>query len=249
MKTWQIFGVGTLVLIAMFLGMGNGPALAGLAALAIVAVVTAGFLVSPSKQVFYIRTTNFVVNADRQLCIEHDRIAVRVELTRLWLLFVPTFAAVAWLVVMLARGLWGFRTIADPAFDPMDSYPYLFAVEISGGAVLTLISAWMHERWMLRDAEACSARTSGLQTRTVKYSFQDPDGQYYGGYGLRLGPLYPRQLANLVLYARDNPDLNKMAVGCLFHKPVIIGHGLTDLDEATAARPSAWARLRRRRLA
>jgi hypothetical protein len=43
-----------------------------------------------------------IPDADLAVAIEHDQIVVRVELSRLWLLFIPTFAAVAFL---LARPL------------------------------------------------------------------------------------------------------------------------------------------------
>jgi hypothetical protein len=42
-------------------------------------------------------------------------------------------------------------------------------------------------------------------------------------------------LARIVFYRTSRPQLNKIATACLFHRPVIVGRGLTDLDAATVA--------------
>jgi hypothetical protein len=77
-----------------------------------VAVVAAGFLFRPRKEVFYLRTTLVVSAPDYPLSAEHDRIAVPVELVRIWLLFLPTFAAVAFLLFTFAKGTtWKFSLL------------------------------------------------------------------------------------------------------------------------------------------
>ena len=43
----------------------------------------------------------------------------------------------------------------------------------------------------------------------------------------------------IVLYNVSRPDVSKIAICCLFHRLVIVGRGLNDLDEATAASRSA----------
>jgi len=99
MKVWQIFGAGTAVLIAALLLPAYEAFLAGLGALAMVGIVLFGFVLRPHKDTFYLRTTLVVAEPDHPLCVEHDRVAVRVEVARLWLLFLPTFAAIAFLIV------------------------------------------------------------------------------------------------------------------------------------------------------
>jgi uncharacterized membrane-anchored protein len=78
--------------------------LEGVIALAIVVAAVVGFLMHPRREVFYLRTTVRLIDADRSQALEHDFLAVRVELVRLWLLFVPTFLAVAVLVLFAASG-------------------------------------------------------------------------------------------------------------------------------------------------
>ena len=88
---------------------------------------------------------------------------------------------------------------------------------------------------MLRNAEACRANSLSLQPRHVRYSFVDSAGEYYGVYACRFPFVRSPKLGSLVLYDVQKPQTNKIAIGCLFHRPVIIGYGLTELDEATVA--------------
>ena len=74
------------------------PFLEGLIALAIVTAAVVGFLMHPRREVFCVRTSVRLVAPDWSQAIEKDLMAVRVELARLWLLFVPTLLAVAFLV-------------------------------------------------------------------------------------------------------------------------------------------------------
>jgi len=42
-------------------------------------------------------------------------------------------------------------------------------------------------------------------------------------------------LGRIVFYTGSSPQLSKIAMGSLFHRLVIVGRGVTDLDEATVA--------------
>ena len=180
MKTWQIFAVGVGVLVAALLLPSYEPLLAGLAAMVMVTVVVLGFLFRPRKDIFYLRTTLVVSEPDYPLGVEHDRIAVWVELARLWLLFLPTFAAVAFLVVTSAKGTtWNFSLL--DRFWETTSYPIFVGIRAFLVLVVGLLSTWVSERWVMRDAEACSADTVSAMGGRFLYSFRDRLGEYYGG--------------------------------------------------------------------
>jgi hypothetical protein len=238
MKAWQIFAVGVAVLVAALLLPSYEPMLAGLAALAMVTVVVTGFLFRPRKDVFYLRTTLIVSEPDYPISVEHDRIAVRVELARLWLLFLPTFGALAFLIVTFAKGsTWSFSLL--DRFWELGSYPIFLGIRVFLVVVVGLLSAWVSERWVLRDAEACSADSISSTGGRLLYSFKDRIGEYYGGEAFPFALVRSPKLARIVFYRPAKPELNKIAMGCLFHRPVIIGRGVTDLDEATVSAHSA----------
>jgi hypothetical protein len=46
-------------------------------------------------------------------------------------------------------------------------------------------------------------------------------------------------LASIVFHNSQKPELNKIAMGFLFHRFVILGRGVTDLDKQTAAAQTA----------
>jgi len=73
------------------------------------------------------------------------------------------------------------------------------------------------------------------------YSFQDRFGEYYGGEGFPFALVRSPKLARIVFYRASKPQLNKIASGCLFHRLVIVGRGITDLDEATVVAHSGEA--------
>ncbi len=233
MKAWQILVAGAVVLVAAFLLPFYERAIAAILAIALVAVVIFGFLLQPRRDVFNVQTNVYRLDHDGQLYREHDCIAVRVELAHLWLLFLPTFAAVAFLVITSARGTtWNLSLTA--LFDRRpDAYTFYFFLLSRIGilAVLGLLSGWVSERRLLRDASACSARSvlGGM------YSFLDAAGDYYGGSGFSFRAVRPPELAVVVVYNRASPALNKIAAGWVFHRLVIIGRGLTDLDETVVA--------------
>jgi|HubBroStandDraft_6_1064221.scaffolds.fasta_scaffold581827_2 hypothetical protein len=96
--------LGVVVLAGVLLFSPYEAFLEGFIAFIIVAAVVVGFLMYPRTEVFYVRTNLRLIRPDRNRAFEHDLLAVRVELARLWLLFVPTFLAVASLVFFAAGG-------------------------------------------------------------------------------------------------------------------------------------------------
>jgi len=222
--------------------------LEGSIALAMVTAVFVGFLMHPRRDVFYVRTAVQLIDADRNQSIERDLLAVRIELVRLWLLFVPTVLSVASLVFFAAGGTmqfsflnWLFSSRYAPVAILFLQYPPLL--------VLLLVAAWLDERRVLRNAEACSARSFtvsrgqvGLAGR-VSYLFMGEHGEYYGGdcFCLYLGSVQPRELATIVFHNVRKPELNKIAMGFLFHRLIVLGRGLADLDKQTAAAQTALA--------
>ena len=226
------FVVGVAALVAALLLPAYERMLAGIGATLIVAVVVAGFLFQPRKTVFYLRTTLVVPKPDLILSVEHDRVAVRVELARLWLLFLPTFAAVVFLAVTSANGTTWNLSLLD-WFGEHSSFLVYFVLRAFLFLVVGLLSTWVSERWVLRDAEACSADSVSAKTGRLLYSFKDRQGEYYGGDGLPFACVRSPQLARVVFYRVNNPQDNKIAMAFVFHRVVIIGRGLTDLDEET----------------
>ena len=97
----------------------------------------------------------------------------------------------------------------------------------------------------MKDAEACSVRSFQMSTGRfgrvgrVSYLFMGEHGEYYGGDCLYFGLVHPRELATIVFHNVRNPDLNKIAMGFLFHRLIVLGRGVTDLDKQTAAAQTA----------
>ena len=118
-------------------------------------------------------------------------------------------------------------------------YPVFLLCRVLLAVVIGLLSTWVSERWVLLDADACSADSVSHMAGRLLYSFRNRAGEYYGGEGFPLGLARSRQLATIVLYSVARPDLNKMAICCLFHRLVIVGRGVTDLDKATTSARSA----------
>jgi len=234
MRAWHVFALGTFVVLAAVLLPFYHASLAACGAIVIVGVVAFGFVVHPRRSVFYLKTTTSRNDHEGNVHIEHDRIAVRVELTRLWILFVPTFLAVAFLSLTWAQGATLKFNLLDALADNSFALALFWRVGIGLLIVLNaILSAWISERWTLRDAHACSARSMSIKAGRVSYAFTDERGEFYGGETLVVARPRPAQVATIVVYNVLQPELNKIAVGCLFHRFVVIGHGLTDLDQDT----------------
>jgi len=244
---WPVLAV-VMVLAGVLLFTPYEAVLEGVIAVVMVTAVLAGFLMHPRRDVFYVRTALTIIAPDRNKLLEHDLLAVRVELVRLWLLFVPTVLAVASLVFFAAGGPSQFsflNSLFSSQYAPIAvlilQYPPLF--------VFLLIAAWVAERRVLRDAEACSARSYSIsraqigQAGRVSYLFMGEHGEYYGGYCycLYLGLVQPHELATIVFHNVRNPGLNKIAMGFLFHRLAVLGRGVADLDKQTGAAQTALA--------
>jgi hypothetical protein len=233
-KTWQIFGLGMLAFIAGLLLPLYERLLAGTSAVIVVGAVVYGFVLRPKQDVFLIRTT-FKTRGPGAFRVEHDQIAVKVVLTRLWLLFLPTLIAVAFLVATAAVGTtWNFSLFGhDRIGDDFPTNLYVFRGLLF--FVVGIISAWISERWVLRDAEARSLRSITVRGKRVSYAFVDSSGGYYGGEGLIVGKVRSGDLINLVVFRPQKPEVSKTPLTSLFHKFVVVGRGLPDMGEATAA--------------
>jgi hypothetical protein len=222
------------------------PFLEATIAITIVTAVAVGFLMFPRKEVFYVRTTAKSIVPSGHIA-EHDYVAVKVELARLWLLFLPTFLAVALLVVPAAQGvLWKF-SLTNWVFETGYGFIALQLWHVPALIVLVMLPAWITERWVLRDAAACSARSFSIYGRRVSfggrvsYSFMGEHGEYLGGDDVYFGLVHPRELETIVFYNVRKPEWNKIAMGLLFHRLIILGCGVTDLDEQTVAAQTALA--------
>jgi hypothetical protein len=238
--------LGVAMLAALLLFTPYEAFLEGVIALAIFAAALAGFLMHPRREVFYVRTSVQSIDQRRHRVSERDFLAVRVVLTRLWLLFVPTFLAVSVLMFFAAGGPvkfsflnWFFSSRLGFTGASLFVYPPLF--------VVLLVSVWIDERRVMRDAEACSARSFSVSHARfrhfgrVSYQFMGEHGEYYGGYSLYFGLVQPLELATIVFHNARNPELNKIAMGFLFHRLIVLGRGVTELDNETATAQMALA--------
>lgn len=240
-----LFGVVVLALALLFSPFETF--LEGAIAFVMVATAVVGFLMYPRREVYYVRTSVRLIDADRNHALEHDLLAVRVELVRLWLLFVLTFLAVAFLVFFAAGGPTKFSFL-NWIFLSRYAYIAFLVCQYPPLLVLVLLSTWIGERRVMRDAEACSARNFSIYSRAragrigrVSYSFMGEHGEYYGGDCLWFGLVQPAVLATIVFHDVRKPDLNKIAMGLLFHRLTILGRGVTDLDKQTLAVQAALA--------
>ena len=237
---WPVLVV-VAVLAAALLFTPYEAVLEGVVAFVMVTTVVAGFAMHPRREVFYLRTAVPRIDPSRNKFLEHDLLAVRVELVRLWLLFVPTALAVASLVFFAARGPTHFSFL-NSLFSSRYAPVAILILEYAPLLVLLLSAAWIDERWVMRDAEACSVRSYSIsqaqigRAGRVSYLFMGGHGEYYGGhcFCLYLGLVQPHELATIVFHNVRKPELNKIAMSFLFHRLVILGRGVTDVNKETA---------------
>jgi hypothetical protein len=236
--TWPVL-VLVVVLAAVLLFTPYEAVLEGVIAFVLLTTVVAGFLMHPRTDVFCVRTAVSLIDPDRNEFVEKDFLAVRVELVRLWLLFVPTILAVASLVLFAAGTPMQFSFLNWILSSPYAPVAILF-VQYPPFLVLLLTAAWVGERWAMRDAAACSASSFSVsraqfgRAGRVSYAFRGEKGEYYGGdcFCLYLGVLHP-ELATIVFHNIGKPELNKIAMAFLFHRVTVLGRGVTDLDKQT----------------
>ena len=170
--------LGLAMLAAIFLTTPYESVLEVVVAVGFVGAVVVGFLLHPRRDVFYVRTNIGIRDTDRRPIPEHDYLAVKVELARLWLLFLPTLLAVGFLVVSAANGsLWKF-SLLNRIFSSRYAPIALISWDIPPLIVVILLSVWISERWVMRDAEACSARSYSVTHRSVSYLFMGERGEY-----------------------------------------------------------------------
>lgn len=237
-----VFVIGGLAALLLFTP--SEAYLEGIIALGMVAAAVVGFLMYPRREVFYVRTTVRLIDPDRNQTLERDFLAVRVELVRLWLLFVPTFLAVALLVFFVAGGPMKFSSL-NWIFSSRYAYLVFVFCQYPPLLVLILLSAWINERRVMRDAEACSARSFSISHARserfgqVSYLFMGEHGEYYGGSCAYFGLVRPKELATIVFHNVRKPGLNKIAMGFIFHRFIVLGRGVTDLDKQTSAAQAA----------
>lgn len=235
MRSFGVFIAGAAVFTFALLFPTLEPAAEAPAAIAFVAAVAYGFALHPRKDVFYIRTTTRMRDLDSNLIIDHDQLAVRVEPARLWLLFVPTALAVGFLVITSANGtLWRFSLMKSFVHSQE-------AVEIAWAVIRVPVYVvglglwiWITERRVLRNAEACSARSYRISNGRIGFQFVTNEGKYSGGDDFYFGLAKPREVATLVLYDVNKIDRCKIGMSFLFHKIIVLGRGLTELDRQTA---------------
>src|SRR5689334_4356246 len=155
MKSWQMFLVGVVALTLLYFLPHYEQTIPGIAAVAIVIAVIVGFLVHPKREVFIVRTNHWNHTPD-EASLEHNCLLIKVELARLWLLFIPTFLAVTFLVVAATRGsTWNFPLI--DRFWNLRGY-MVISIRVLVVVVWWTVSTWVSERWALRGADsACSA--------------------------------------------------------------------------------------------
>ncbi len=229
-----------VVLAAVLLFTPYEAWLEGAMALAILGTVVVGFSMPPRKEIFYVRTSMQVADRNRNPALEHDFLAVKVELARLWLLFLLTFLAVAFLVFFAAGGPAKF-SYTNWIFSSRYAFFAMQFWQFPPMLALVFLLAWVGERRVMRDAEACSARSyrisharSGRFGR-VSYLFMGERGEYYGGDCMWFGLIQTDELATIVFHNVQKPELNKIAMGFLFHRLIVLGRGVADLDAQTVA--------------
>lgn len=246
MDLWKPALLAVVVLAGVLLFTPYEAILEGAIASAIVATVVVGFIMHPRREVFYVRTAVRLVDPDRNQTLEQDFLAVRVELVRLWLLFIPTFLAVTSLL-FFATGEGTRFSYLNWALSSQYTFIALMVCQYAPLLVLILLAAWIDERRVLRNAEACSATSFSISRAPagplgrVSYAFRGEHGEYYGGDCPYFGSILPHELASIVFYSTRKPELNKIAIGFLFHRLIILERGVTDLDKQTVAAQTALA--------
>ena len=233
MRSFGTLIVGAAVLTFALFFPALEPAAEALAAIAFVSAVAYGFALCPRKEIFYVRTTTKQRDIDRNVSVEHAQLAVRVETSRLWLLFLPTAVAVAFLTVTSANGtLWHFSLVEH--FIRSEEIGFAYGVFRAPLYVIGVgLWIWITERRVLRDSECCSARSFRIGKGRVGFQFVTDKGIYGGGDDFYFGLVKPWEVATLVFYNANNVDLCKIGMSFLFHRIVVIGRGLTDLDQQT----------------
>jgi hypothetical protein len=246
MKPWQFLPIGIVALFAILFLPYYESYIAGFAAILIVVVVVVGFCLQPRRDFFRVHTRAPRRTAGGGRVREHDLLAIKLEVARLWLLFIPTSIGVLFLAATAANNsTWSFGLfkLLDLQFR-FSTYLLLRVAGVVIFGITALLSQWITERWTLRDVVATYAMSASTKTGQLDYVFLDEQGSYYGGSTFLFGTSNP-SIGRIVFYNEEIPERNKIAGGLLFHRVIVLGHGLTDLDHETThthlerARPQA----------
>jgi hypothetical protein len=237
----RVAQLGFLMLVVTLLFTPYEATVEAITAFAFVVAVIAGFVFHPRKDVFYVHTNLRARDGRGNYTKERDVVAIRVELVRLWLLFIPTMIAVGLLVFYGAQGILGRYSALNELLTGTRSVPLAYALTFVSFGVLLLLRVWIRERWVLRDAEAGSAEILRTDKRRVSYRFKGGDGEYYPRYGFDFGLVRSSELRSIVFYNPRKWERNRIAMGLLFHRIVVLGRGVTDLDADTVKQHGALA--------
>lgn len=185
----------------------------------------------PRREVFYVRTTVRLIRPDRNHALEHDLLAVRVELARLWLLFVPTVLAVAFLVFFAAGGPAKFSSL-----NWILSSRFAFIA-----LTFCFISALARSRAALRLdwREKSPERRRSVQRKIFHllplgkwancasllpvHGRTGEHGEYYSGDCMYFGLVHRHERGTIVFHNVRKPELNKIAMGFFFHRLIVFG--------------------------
>jgi len=234
MKPWQFLPIGIVALFAILFLPYYESYIASFAAALLVAVVAAGFCLQPRQEFFRVNTKAPRRTAGGERVREHDLLAVKLELAHLWLLFIPTSLGVLFLVGTAANDTTWHIGLFRWLDYPFRAYTYV-TFRVAGVVIagtIALLSQWITERWILRDVIATYAMSASTKNGHLNYVFLDRYGSYYGGSTFPFGSMNP-SIGRIVFYNESNPDRNKIVGGLLFHRVVVLGEGLTDLDYKT----------------
>lgn len=238
MKTWQILVFGSIAIAGIFLLMGFWVFGGVVIAMLMVAAVIFGFMLQPDRDSWRVIAKSYRVREGRDseldLYAAEDLLTFRADITRLWLLFIPTVIAVSGLVVATARGNW-----AGVEPEPLEpSYWTFWIGRFFVTAVAGILGTWVFERWLLRRADACHVRGGNVSRISEKPAFSYyfvVNGDYYGGSSFPIAPNRKSpELNGIVMYRRDDPDQSRLIPAFLFHQFDVVARGIEDLENARA---------------
>lgn len=241
MKGWQFCALGFAALGVFFLVYGLGLLSTAAVAILVLVAVGAGFSIRPKREVFRVQTKAYALGPGGQRQLQNTDMVVSLEVQRLWLLFIPTFSATAFLILLLTNrqlvdsAVAWLQAFSDLGYQP--SALLLYGAIVSGYAVLGIVSRWMGERWMLYNAAATGAASLIRQGPHLNYHFKDSRQGYYGGTCSMMRKVPASPLSVVVLYREENPELNRLAIACVFHRLVVV-EGTIHWGEEPALRES-----------
>jgi hypothetical protein len=231
MRSARIFALGCLALFLIHEGIVWADYLPTIIAVMMVGVVLCGFFFVPDRDMWLLWAKRNEWHEgsnpdDVDLVVIHEPIAVRVHLARLWILFLPTFAAAAYLV------------LTTKGFLHADMLELSSAAVVWGrlaaGLIWFLLGAWIYERWLLWRADCAQLAGSQATASGTAYYFKLGEEIYDGHNVSLLSYRHEPALAGAVFYRRTNPQRNRMARAFIFHGFEVVARGIQDLEAARA---------------